>query len=559
MERYITVAEALTTSAFTDSRVVSGHNGLQKTISHITVAEVPDSMEWLKGGELVVTTAYYIQDDPEAQERWLKGLIQHGAVALAIKISRFMGITPPSMKMISDEYAFPIIELPHHVTWPQIIEGVYGLILNRQATYLQRSEDIHKSLTKLVIESKGLDSITQTISNLVNNLVILCDQWFNVVAVGNGPKKSKLTDDTVAECLHEFVIEYFKPAAGANNLQSIGNKKFYSPVLQKELLAFPITIEGDINGFLLIVEQNAAVSEGDLIALEHGATVIALELLKQRATFEAEERLRLDILQNLLEQADLTDENFRKKAHIIGLNLEGPTVAIIISGEVFNIDNSNKAFLAHKRHLLIQSISAYLKKYDPRAFLVARYGDMVGFIHIGAADQRTEDSFIAYIAKEIEQINKRAGKQAIIAGIGKAYIEHQKYKRSYTEAQVAIDAAANFSLGSVVAFASLGYNRLLLLVNDRNELQRYCYDVLGPLLRSDKEGNLLETLTVYLVCNGNRNEISRNMFLHVNTVNYRISKIEDLLRVDLKSIEIRTTLFFALEIYRGLNNKKKYE
>lgn len=559
MKRYITVEEALKTEGFADSRVVSGHNGLKKRISHITVAEVPDSMEWLKGGELVVTTAYYIQNNPQEQERWIQGLIDNDAAALAIKTSRFIGITPPRMKAISNIHDFPIIELPHLVTWPQIIEGVSGLILNRQAAYLQTSEDIHKSLTKLVIESKGLESICLTISNLVNNPVILCDQWFNGMASG-GSKKSKLDNAAINACLQELSDAYLRPpqhqTIPARNNQLIVQQRFHSETLQKEALVYPITVENEINSYLIVIEQNGIVDEADMIALEHGATVIALELLKQRASFEAEERLRLDILQNLLEHADLNDESFRKKAHIIGLNLSGSMLAIILSGRLINFQGEVKPFASQERKRLIQRLTSHIQRYDPRAFLVMRYDDMVGLIHIESPDQSAEEAFIDYMQQEIEQINNTEGSQLVIAGIGTICSDLSSYKRSYTEAQLAVDAASAFSQGSVVGFSRLGYNRLLLLINDREELYRYCADTLGPLLENDKEGVLLETLSVYLACNGNRNEISRTMFLHVNTVNYRISKIEELLKMNLKSIETRTTLFFALEIYRGMNKKR---
>ncbi len=129
----VSVKEALATHGFEESRVVAGRSGLDNIVKTVTVAEVPDAMDWLNGGELVITTAYYIKDDPLALKNWVQGLVDHGAVALAIKPERFIGTIPDAIKQIGDELSFPIIELPARVTWPVIIEGVMNLILDREA------------------------------------------------------------------------------------------------------------------------------------------------------------------------------------------------------------------------------------------------------------------------------------------------------------------------------------------------------------------------------------------------------------------------------------------
>ncbi|MGI5882460.1 MAG: PucR family transcriptional regulator ligand-binding domain-containing protein, partial [Dethiobacteria bacterium] len=99
----VTIKEALTTHGFEESRVVAGEAGLGNKVKTVTVAEVPDAMDWLGGGELVITTAYYIKDDPQALKNWVQGLVDHGAVALAIKPERFIGTRPDAIKQIGNE------------------------------------------------------------------------------------------------------------------------------------------------------------------------------------------------------------------------------------------------------------------------------------------------------------------------------------------------------------------------------------------------------------------------------------------------------------------------
>src|SRR6056297_4289977 len=87
----ITLKDIMELPIFSDARIIAGHAGAKKEVKSVTVAEVPDAADWLNGGELVVTTAYFLKDNPEKQKSWLKSLIDGKAIALAIKPERFLG------------------------------------------------------------------------------------------------------------------------------------------------------------------------------------------------------------------------------------------------------------------------------------------------------------------------------------------------------------------------------------------------------------------------------------------------------------------------------------
>ncbi|MCU1574840.1 MAG: hypothetical protein JWO93_2922 [Micrococcaceae bacterium] len=71
--------------------------------------------------------------------------------------------------------------------------------------------------------------------------------------------------------------------------------------------------------------------------------------------------------------------------------------------------------------------------------------------------------------------------------------------------------------------------------------------LLAPLM-SDGGAALRETLEAYLRHSGNTSETCRELFIHRNTLTYRLRKIQELLRVDLDDGEIRATCLLALRI-----------
>jgi DNA-binding PucR family transcriptional regulator len=72
--------------------------------------------------------------------------------------------------------------------------------------------------------------------------------------------------------------------------------------------------------------------------------------------------------------------------------------------------------------------------------------------------------------------------------------------------------------------------------------------LLGPLLEYDARhhAGLLSTLESFLACDGSWSACAARMYVHVNTVRYRISRIEALTGRDLSALADRVDFFLAL-------------
>jgi DNA-binding PucR family transcriptional regulator len=72
--------------------------------------------------------------------------------------------------------------------------------------------------------------------------------------------------------------------------------------------------------------------------------------------------------------------------------------------------------------------------------------------------------------------------------------------------------------------------------------------LLGPLKEYDDQrgAELMATLRSFLACDGSWSACASMMFVHVNTVRYRISRIEALTGRDLSALADRVDFFLAL-------------
>ena len=142
------------------------------------------------------------------------------------------------------------------------------------------------------------------------------------------------------------------------------------------------------------------------------------------------------------------------------------------------------------------------------------------------------------------------------AGMGEVARAPLEVRRSASEAQ---DTARLGLLvlgpGHVARTADLGVYRLLLALRKSGDLQPFVERELAPLRSAHgKEDHLIETIEVYLACNGNLSEAARRLHLHRNSLLYRLHHIRDLLGHDLENPELRLALQLALKGRRVLEH-----
>src|SRR5205823_6773233 len=129
--------------------------------------------------------------------------------------------------------------------------------------------------------------------------------------------------------------------------------------------------------------------------------------------------------------------------------------------------------------------------------------------------------------------------------------------RSYAQAHRALETGQRFGHpgdGNVISFEDLGLYRLLFHVTDPAELNGFTHQVLGALIDYDERHNadLVRTLGAFLERNGNLQATARELNLHVNSVAYRMQRIESIAGLDLERAEDRLLAQVALKILDGV-------
>lgn len=126
--------------------------------------------------------------------------------------------------------------------------------------------------------------------------------------------------------------------------------------------------------------------------------------------------------------------------------------------------------------------------------------------------------------------------------------ELKDVSKSYKEAKMALDVGKIFyAEKNVVAYSALGIGRLIYQL-PVNLCKIFVEEIFGDNVPSDLDDETLITLNKFFENNLNVSETSRQLFVHRNTLVYRIEKIQKSTGLDLRSFDDALTFKIALMV-----------
>jgi DNA-binding PucR family transcriptional regulator len=278
----------------------------------------------------------------------------------------------------------------------------------------------------------------------------------------------------------------------------------------------------------------SAERDGDRVALEHAATALALELVRQRSVAETELRLRRDLTEDLLAGADL--ESVRVRAWALGFDLTQPRRVIFVAGTSRRADPDT----------LLHAVQRAARAGGLGSLVVARSG---GVAVLAAADSDLRQLHGAVLAE------LGAGGTCRI-GVGGASAGPGEFVRSHRQAQLALRLQlVTRRPAQLSVFDDLGVYRLLAELPDVGSVEDFVRQWLGALLDYDlaRGTDLVETLSAYLECGGSYDAAAEQLSLHRSTLRYRLQRIRVVSGHDLSAPDTRFNLQFATRAWSTIH------
>ncbi|HAF19305.1 MAG TPA: hypothetical protein DCK96_06090, partial [Chloroflexi bacterium] len=231
---------------------------------------------------------------------------------------------------------------------------------------IQLSHDIHERFTKLSLEGAGIQSILEVAGTLAGgHAVLYSPDGYRVRGMGEA-------SDGMPQRIH---VPVPLAQAGAREVRINAGRP------ARPLDVVPVRAGADLLGLLAVaVDEQTVDTHGRRRALEHGSTVLALELAKERAAAEVERRLRGDLVEEVLAGGLEGDEAERvaRQAERLGHRLPHKAWVVVLEPD----DDATEAALAGRgqQDRLDAALSGVIRSRLPGALTLVRSASAVFLI-----------------------------------------------------------------------------------------------------------------------------------------------------------------------------------
>jgi PucR family transcriptional regulator, proline-responsive transcriptional activator len=149
-----------------------------------------------------------------------------------------------------------------------------------------------------------------------------------------------------------------------------------------------------------------------------------------------------------------------------------------------------------------------------------------------------------------DKITQKNGSLNVIIAKGNFYEDYENIHKSYEESLTVIQLAQLHNNRFLYKYKEIGAYKIIMGVQNRTLIESFSQDMLGQLYRYDDLHNTdyVSFLRIFLEENGSTSKISKRLFIHRNTVLYKIKKVERLLDMDATNPFTKTNLYMAFLI-----------
>jgi hypothetical protein len=485
--------------------LLTGEEGLDRPIRWVVTTDMPDPSRYLAGDELVLTGLVW-RRRPRDSETFVAALAASGVSGLAAGDAA-LGTVPADLVDACRRHRVPLFEVPIDVAFATVTEAVVRRVSAQRAGDLATVLDRHRQLLAAGNEA-GLGTVLDLVSRDLGLATCVLSPTGRLVA-------GTCTPDAAPRLAREFLATD-RPASVVT---LDGAAYTLLPVSGSDRITdWFVAVESDIAGWA--PERQRLVNE--LVALVRAE--------REQLARQPRHPLAAELFELVLGGAEAGE--FLPQLRACGLSPSGSCLVVTVSGPSSALEEilrplAPDAVIAGNAALVPVGSGAAPQSVESPAALVDQLRTTVANLEPGLRDQRLH-----------------VGVSGVAAGA-------RGLRGAVDEARYGCQLAALRPGRAVVVGDDELSSHLLLLAGIPDDLRRTFRDrVLGPVVEYDRahRSDLIPTLRTFLDCSGSWTSAAALLHVHVNTLRYRLARIEQLTGRDLSSFPDRVDLFLALQL-----------
>jgi purine catabolism regulator len=546
--------ELISLPIYANAKVVAGHDGMTNSVQSVNIMDAPDIIHYLKPQELLLTTGYAMKDNPEALLSLVTNMAKVGCAGLAVKTKRFLQEVPRDVIERAEKLQFPIIELSLEQSLGDIANYSLSHILEKRTDELHYALTTHKQLSQMIMQGKSTEDVIEALAILIDSPVMLMNQQSGLLF-----RSSSMTEDLYSKLMKELVVELSSPPLHGSITIPLPLQSFAGTLYSSAVLHPIVTFQ--LEGCLMALTSDISKQFSNLTrhAMEQAANVIGLELMKKQAVKERSRRYKNEFFSDFVDGLITSEQELLHRSKNYDL-LNHPVYISVVAKRDTSFDQlrpssaleSDGRFISERdRHYNL--LKGEFSKLDLRFVLFTKNEYFCFLIAMHASQDVTEGKGSKFL-EQLKQIVSSLGDThgiPISIGIGNPVSKLPDVPLSYKEAVEALQTGYDARKKQFVQpYRAKNFNNLLRMI-PKEELREYYEDTFKDMLRIEgkERSDLLKTLSTFYETHCQLAETAKQLFVHRNTVTYRLEKCERLtgrdLRDPVESLRFRTA--FSME------------
>ena len=303
--------------------------------------------------------------------------------------------------------------------------------------------------------------------------------------------------------------------------------------------------KGEVMGYIWIQELDRNLTDEELDFLYETSFHVGKIIYKTNRLKQEKEERAEDLVKRAIFQQFSSEKEFRWEAE--KMNAVLPSVFSVV---VLHAANGDGEAVEDVK----ENIKSYLNLRDKVSHVLTIDSNIV--IVVASFSQKSSGTSAAseFIHKLLTHFHFQKIPTPIYIGIGNEYSSILKLGKSYIEALEVIKAAEITGNQENIPYeySKLGIYRYLESIEEKNASLEYVNDDLALLKAKDRESSteLLKTLEIYLLNNCKTKPAAEQLFIHQNTLNYRIKQILDMTSINLNDFRTRCQLYLDIMLMK---------
>ena len=394
-----------------------------------------------------------------------------------------------------------------------------GRELARTNEDLVRSVSLQRRLTEQVLSGGGPAAVATELAAVLDRSVVIEDHLGRPIAGAS-------------------------PDAGDGWQALIGTSTERAPTAESRV-SVPVRVGPELVGRLTL--GHGAPNPVDRALVDIASTAVALEFAKIRAALDVEQRVRGDVIHDLLTGAFASPDEIAARAARLGYVLGDLRDLFVL--DIDDAAAESGAAAVEREWRVVDRLGDLVSAEAPGSAVAALGHAFVVLATPRRSGRLTEPRALAdRLRAAVDEVVPDAN---VSVAIGDPCHAPADFAESYRLAREGLDVMARLGRrGLVIGARELGPYAVLLRATEPDALRAFATRVLQPLLTPDGRpaGDLLDTLRVYLDEGSVRRRAASRLFVHVNTIVYRLDRIERALGRELADPRDAFELTLALRI-----------